>query len=41
MIKYINWSIENILDIHNKETAIERWENFLKSAPENVVNTVT
>jgi len=32
MIKYSDWTIENIDDITNIETAINRWQSFLKTA---------
>jgi hypothetical protein len=40
MIKYSNWSIKDLNEIQNKETAIERWKEFIKNASEKIKNTI-
>ncbi|CAF1045089.1 unnamed protein product [Brachionus calyciflorus] len=40
MIKFSDWDITNLNEIRNKETAIERWNNFLKTAPEDIIEMI-
>jgi hypothetical protein len=40
LIKYSNWSIDNIEDIKNEETAPQRWESFLATASDDVLKYV-
>ncbi len=40
MIKYSNWNIQDVSEIYNKDTAVERWNNFLKIASEKVLKTI-
>lgn len=40
LIKYSPWTIDDIDDLKSNENSISNWENFLKNAPENVLNTL-
>jgi hypothetical protein len=40
IIKYSSWTIDDVAEITNLNTAIERWENFLIMAPDSVKNAL-
>ncbi|RNA16317.1 ATP-dependent DNA helicase PIF1 [Brachionus plicatilis] len=39
-IKYSDWDISNINEIRNKNTAIERWNNFLRNASSEILEMI-
>jgi hypothetical protein len=40
MIKYSDWTIDQIDEISNLETAVSRWQSFLKMAPYDLLRVV-
>ncbi|RNA33424.1 ATP-dependent DNA helicase PIF1, partial [Brachionus plicatilis] len=40
LIKYSDWDNTNIDSIKNIDTAIERWNEFIKTAPQEVLNSI-
>lgn len=40
IIKYSNWTINDILIINNKETAVNRFEEFIKNTTPEIIETM-
>lgn len=40
LIKYQEWSSANVAEMANQETAVQRWEQFIKSAPDKMLDTI-
>ena len=40
IIRYSSWDESNLSELNNEETAISRWNQFLKTAPMEVINKI-
>lgn len=41
LIKYSPWTVDQLEQIKSTDNSIEKWEDFLKTSPENVLNSLS